>query len=576
MAFSRSREIIDRRSRWLMTLALLGTFLLATLLVPTVASAHAALLETSPIDGAVLDAEPDLVTLTFNEEVQVVPQGMQLFNSDGPVSMLESAVSGSNVEITLPADLTDGTYIVGWRVISLDAHPISGALTFSIGTESDAPVVVPESSSDIMPVMGVVTGIAYVSMLLATGILWFRVFIVHQVDRQSVRIAMVASIISALAHLLLIPLTMIREVGESVSAIVDPDMWDLGPKSLTLRAFIFIVVGLGFAIHYAPAANQRRLAKWGVVLGGLLALGSLTIVGHTTTVGPTALVHGADFIHGMAGASWFGGLIGLAMYIVRSINGRDRGDGPTASETAEVVARFSWIGGVFLLGLALSGSIMAVRILETWDAFLHTTYGKVLIAKLLVLLIPVGLAAWNRFFLVPGVERETKSPVAWERLRIAVLAEATCLFVVVGITGFLVLQNPTLPSAAAGETAAATIPFEQTSVLGDGSMEVSITPGISGDNEITVIVLDADGNPLELVNDPDVRLTLKARELGPLIFTPKATDQPGVYAGDLQIPLDGDWTVEVVTRVDRFSEPITTMQLTIPHTSDAVATPVRD
>jgi len=104
-------------------------------------------------------------------------------------------------------------------------------------------------------------------------------------------------------------------------------------------------------------------------------------------------------------------------------------------------------------------------------------------------------------------------------------------------------------------------------------MEVSITPGSVGDNEITVTVLDADGNPLELVNDPDVRLTLKARELGPLIFTPKATDQPGVYAGDLQIPLEGDWTVEVVTRVDRFSEPITTMQLTIPHTSDAVATP---
>ena len=33
----------------------------------------------------------------------------------------------------VPADLSDGAYIVDWRVISADGHPISGAWTFRVG-----------------------------------------------------------------------------------------------------------------------------------------------------------------------------------------------------------------------------------------------------------------------------------------------------------------------------------------------------------------------------------------------------------------------------------------------------------
>src|SRR5207248_2879768 len=37
---------------------------------------------------------------------------------------------------TLPAKLADGTYVVAWRVVSADSHPVGGAFTFSVGKAS--------------------------------------------------------------------------------------------------------------------------------------------------------------------------------------------------------------------------------------------------------------------------------------------------------------------------------------------------------------------------------------------------------------------------------------------------------
>lgn len=43
----------------------------------------------------------------------------------------------------LPDKLAQGTYMVSWRVVSADGHPISGAFTFSIGKPSATSAVLP-------------------------------------------------------------------------------------------------------------------------------------------------------------------------------------------------------------------------------------------------------------------------------------------------------------------------------------------------------------------------------------------------------------------------------------------------
>jgi copper transport protein len=268
----------------------------------------------------------------------------------------------------------------------------------------------------------------------------------------------------------------------------------------------------------------------------------------------------SDLVHGIVGAIWFGGLIGLARYLL--LSGRHD---PVAG--VHVVTRFSFIAGVAFALAAFSGTVMAVRILENFDALFDTTFGRILLAKIAVLVIPFVIAAWNRFRLVPAVTREPDADAGWRRLRGTVLAEITLLIVVIGLTGFLVLQSPRV-SEAASDGGVATVPFEETKALGDGTIAITISPAGIGDNQIVVEVRDANNQPLELVDAVTVQLTLPAANLGPLEFTAEQTGAPGQYTGIIQAPLYGDWDVTLVTRISRFEQPTTTFIVPFPNTRD--------
>ena len=113
----------------------LGALVVALVVVAAApASAHATLLTTDPQNGGVYDKPPSQVKLRFNEPVEVSLGGVRLFSSDR-----ERVVTGSpehpggtqsEVAVSLP-QLDDGTYVVTWRVISADSHPVEGAFTFA-------------------------------------------------------------------------------------------------------------------------------------------------------------------------------------------------------------------------------------------------------------------------------------------------------------------------------------------------------------------------------------------------------------------------------------------------------------
>jgi copper transport protein len=106
-----------------------------------------------------------------------------------------------------------------------------------------------------------------------------------------------------------------------------------------------------------------------------------------------------------------------------------------------VLANFSSYALYSVIALAVSGVVMSTVIkddpLERESAF-----AKTLILKLALLLIPLALAVWNRFRLVPQLTGDAESEVAWATLRRTTIIEVAALVVILGITGFLVLQSP--------------------------------------------------------------------------------------------------------------------------------------
>ncbi|HEX7444380.1 MAG TPA: copper resistance protein CopC, partial [Acidimicrobiales bacterium] len=105
---------------------------------PGVASAHAQLESSTPGQSAVLLVPPTQVVLHFGEPVEVDFGSLRII---GPAGRRVDAGAAHHpggdthsVATALPPDLADGTYVVAWRVISADSHPVHGAYVFSVGT----------------------------------------------------------------------------------------------------------------------------------------------------------------------------------------------------------------------------------------------------------------------------------------------------------------------------------------------------------------------------------------------------------------------------------------------------------
>ncbi|MEY4873650.1 MAG: hypothetical protein RJB41_352, partial [Actinomycetota bacterium] len=120
-------------------LALVVVALLTVLAPAQIASAHAILLTSEPAPSAVLDQSPTEIALFFNEFVDTVFGRIRILDSSGndvqTVKPIRDATSKSIVRAPI-SPLEPGTYVVVWRVASVDSHPIQGSFTFQIGNAS--------------------------------------------------------------------------------------------------------------------------------------------------------------------------------------------------------------------------------------------------------------------------------------------------------------------------------------------------------------------------------------------------------------------------------------------------------
>lgn len=519
---------------------------------PVGGAAHAMLVHIDPPDGAVLDVLPEQVSMSFTEPVDLVDGGYRLFDTQGTVMSLMAFPSAKDVIISLPGDLPDGTYVVDWGAISRDSHSINGALTFSLGSPGATVPEVPPTPPWAGVVMGAIQGVGYAALLLATGLLLFHALVVRNVALRSVPLVRGAAMLAILAHVLLIPLTTIRARRAGIDSMTAPDMWQVGPTDGAFLTLLLIVLGLAVALF---ALVSRRARPWGIVIGCAIALVALPLVGHPRTVDPTWLLIIADIIHACVAAVWFGGRAGLAMFLTPASR-------PDPVTSARVVTRFSELAGLTVVALAISGAIMAFRILDRPDTLVDTTYGRLLLAKLLVLLLPIGIATCNRVWLVPMVQRAQKTGAAWRRLRWSLLAEVSVLLVVIGVSGFLVLQAPQANIVEAASGASLVVHGRND----DMSVEARVIAGPSGTHEMVIVVRDTTGAAMDTfrnVHDPanklDLQLVLPVHDLGPLLFTATPRDEPGVYVAQVPVPLEGSWDVSISMRLARGEESMVTV-----------------
>jgi putative copper resistance protein D len=188
-----------------------------------------------------------------------------------------------------------------------------------------------------------------------------------------------------------------------------------------------VLAGIGFAMITVMGRVKARGEQAARVVAAATVLLSLTVVGHATTLGAITGVLLALHLGGVA--FWLGALLPLRQMCVGA------GNVASASVLADVAARFGWIAQRVVAVLIIAGVAYVAILTGSVMALLTSAYGLTLLAKIGLVAGLLGLAARNRFRIVPALQAGDLSAV--RNLRDSIDREIIVALVILAMSSLL-------------------------------------------------------------------------------------------------------------------------------------------
>jgi copper transport protein len=500
-----------RLARLCVVPALAGIILIATA-VP--AWAHAILMHTDPpADGVELVA-PSQLTLGFNENVEVSFGAIRVYTCAGARITTgaphHSATSDNTVEVSVPK-LDPGVYLVSWRVISADSHPVAGTYSFRIGAGA-APSVngcATETAAKSSETVGIAFGVAragvFAGLALLIGGAVFLVLIAGGTSagrstRRVIWIGWVVLLLSTVAALVLQgPYAAGAGIGDAVKWTVVHDVLQTRFGHVTEVRLLLLAVALALLVFLGRvgAGRGRRTPIWWLVAGTLGAVGLAAtpgFAGHAATGNFTFFAVPLDTLHVLAMSVWLGGLVVL---LIAALGGGFSGGLRRALTTFSRLA-FTCVVVLILTGVFASWRQVGFAI----RGYLHTSYGNILLVKVAIVVALVGLAAISRSIVRKRQSAPLDAPdsavAAIDERTVGGLRRSVAGEVLLGITVLAV--TAILVNAQPARSALAPVLYSSSvsAGSGDNAMTISVTvdPARVGVNQIHVYTLTPKGTDL--------------------------------------------------------------------------------
>jgi copper transport protein len=535
---------------WRAWLARAGVVVAAVVLAVVVAggsvSAHATLVSSSPAAESVLDSAPAQIVLTFDEKVDLEPQSIRLVTGSGTdVAIGVPAHQGSSTVVATVPSLKDGTYVVAWRVISADSHPVSGAFTFSVRAQTaTAPGLVSRllaashPSTAIERVLGVGRWLSYAGLALLLGPL----VMLAVCDPQALR--------SRRAALLVVGGCMIGVIGTAWMIVAQASLQTGHPWSLDgWRAVADTQAGRWWAIRLglfvvggalAPLAKRMRVDNASGPLVAVYSAALLAVVtagGHGVTGRWVSVGFAATMIHLAAMSLWLGGLVALLVVVPRADRWRAAG-------------RFSRVALLSVMTLAATGFLNAWRQAGSLSALVGSNYGIWLFVKLGVVVTVLVAASFSRRIVLGSVAPYPSS----RRLGRLIAGELVGIVVVLGATAGLVSSAPPRTTTTAPESANV--------VVANRITQVVLDPPVTGGTTMHIYVSSYSGS-LDQPTKITVTASLPAKGITDLVLPVEDAGPGHVTSSDAVFPVAGTWTVAVTARYSEFDQTIFDLPLVV-------------
>jgi copper transport protein len=485
---------------------------LSGMLVSGAALAHAELLDTTPSNGSVMASSPEEFLVIFSEPVSMIRT--QLIDGNREKVALDKANIIDNVLRFKPhSALQQGQYLLSFRVLSLDAHPVSGSVGFAIG---NLPAPLPEFTQvdgTALTIARVNRTIYLLSILVSMGLVLFPLLFTLPDELESRRqiylnLASVAGIVTAITGL---GLWGVLLTEASLSGIIEKNNWSIAMSTSLGTSFTLVVGGLIGIMTATVLGPNLPPGKFSNLLGVILIIFSLGVSGHAASSG--WLMSSVFVTHALMAGIWLGALWLLyrCLYIK-----------PVSMICALVMAwnQFSEFGQLF-----------------------RSDYGFWLLIKLGLVSIILVFAAYNRWRLTPVLN--TDGTRAHKALRRSIFIEGLLMVIVVAVTSVLASTPP--PSKGVSS-----LPQMVLLTAGDNiNLELTITPARTGINTIAM-AFTKEGDP---INPIEVDLVWQQLEAGIEPQSQEAVNTgAGIYRIDnVSLIVTGNWQFKVEALIDDFT-----------------------
>jgi copper transport protein len=416
---------------------------LAALVIVSTGQAHAELIATTPRDGQVLSEAPPAVVLRFSEPLESSFATVEVRDPFGRrVDDRElTRVDPRTLKATIARMLPNGTYRVDWHVVSEDSHPIGGSFVFSVGapsaggpTTSGGGIGPPDY---VDPLFGFVRFLDFALLLLVAGGACAVAWPLAAAPRllRARLLTMLAAWAGALVVVALLGIVLQGAkaggygLGEavrwnSVSAVLDTRFG---------RAWSFQAAAAALAVLLALAARTRPGLVPALVAAGAALVMAPSLAGHAGSGSRLAAV--ADLAHLGAAAVWTGGL--ALVFVALLVAGSERWQ-----LAATAVPRFSRLAVASVAVLITAGVVNAYEELDSWSELWTTTYGRLLLVKLSLVVPLLALGAYNNRYSVPQLRTAASSPAERRRFLRAAAGELALIVGIVAVTAALVSEPP--------------------------------------------------------------------------------------------------------------------------------------
>jgi copper transport protein len=443
----------------------------------------------------------------------------------------------------------EGWYLVYWRVISVDGHPVRGAFLFEVGPNPGPQPQFPIpslSETAATPRLIAARSIVFVSIMAAIGLFILRIAtarpVVRRVPESRLRPLSIAFFVASLIALVATPIYVLMATAEFALR----STFDLGALVPLMRAsafgrgtldleivFALFVLAAGLALWIdRPERERRSIAEILALTGALAAAAAVLVVpglsGHAAQTSPRGAMVLFDWLHLAAGSIWVGGLIGLLVLW---------GSFPVARRVAGLVVyvpRFSNTAFVSVLVLIGSGIGATLVHLPTFSSLWQTSYGQALLVKIGLLSAAMLLAAGNLLRTRPRLlayrERPELASGAASLLRRLVAGEV--LLVVSAVVAAAVLSSlppPAKALASVGSASAHVGPGPVAEVVAKNGyrVELHVNPNRAAAENTFSLHITKGGKPVtgaEVV----IGATMLDMEMGTQSYALTETS-PGVY-----------------------------------------------